>query len=195
MIGFSNIYYRSDRIPSQPKLLVINEDEIDSKKDSSKTSRPKRPHSQPPGRTRKSKGRPYKFIASIGSKSNTSTVISNHAYVPFQFSNTALQEIEKRRKSLELEKQKFFSDIIQGSRYSFTSGDQTHSILQKETQKCLDSVLKPDNFNLLKKNFNLAYRTEQIENEHLTDEEIKVRRYFSLVIHMDSCFKILSSKY
>ena len=96
---------------------------------------------------------------------------------------------------MELEKQKFFSDIIQGSRYSFTSGDQTHSILQKETQKCLDSVLKPDNFNLLKKNFNLAYRTEQIENEHLTDEEIKVRRYFSLVIHMDSCFKILSSKY
>ena len=194
MIGFSNIYYRSDRIPSQPKLLVINEDEIDSKKDSSKTSRPKRPHSQPPGRTRKSKGRPYQFIALIGSKSKAIkflyniTVISYHAYVPFQFSNTALQEIEKRRKSLELEKQKFFSDIIQGSRYSFTSGDQTHSILQKETQKCLNSVLKPDNFNLLKKNFNLAYHTEQIENEHLTDEEIKVRRYFSLVIHMDSCF-------
>ena len=117
-------------------------------------------------------------------------MISYHAYVPFQFSNTALQEIEKRRKSLELEKQKFFSDIIQGSRYSFTSGDQTHSILQKETQKCLDSVLKPDNFNLLKKNFNLAYHTEQIENEHLSDNEIKVRRYFSLVIHIDSCFMI-----
>ena len=109
-------------------------------------------------------------------------MISYHAYVPFQFSNTALQEIEKRRKSLELEKQKFFSDIIQGSRYSFTSGDQTHSILQKETQKCLDSVLKPDNFDLLKRNFNFAYHTQGNKSDFSVENEIEVRILFAFKV-------------
>ena len=54
-------------------------------------------------------------------------------------------ELQKRRKSLEIEKAKFFADLIEGSRYSFSSGDSTHKILQKETQKCLDTVLKAEN--------------------------------------------------
>ena len=54
-------------------------------------------------------------------------------------------ELHKRRKSLEIEKAKFFADLIEGSRYSFSSGDSTHRILQKETQKCLDTVLKAEN--------------------------------------------------
>ena len=49
-------FFRKDNIPSHPKLLVINEDEIDANQVDSETCRPKRPHSQPPGRTRKSKG-------------------------------------------------------------------------------------------------------------------------------------------
>ena len=58
---------------------------------------------------------------------------------------SAYLELQKRRKSLEIEKAKFFSDLIEGSKYSFSSGDSTHRILQKETQKCLDTVLKPAN--------------------------------------------------
>jgi hypothetical protein len=56
----------------------------------------------------------------------------------------AYLELQKRRKSLEIEKAKFFSDLIEGSRYSFSFGDRTHRILQKETQKCLDTVLKAE---------------------------------------------------
>ena len=58
---------------------------------------------------------------------------------------SAYLELQKRRKSLEIEKAKFFSDLIEGSRYSFSSGDSTHRILQKETQKCLDTVLTAAN--------------------------------------------------
>ena len=58
---------------------------------------------------------------------------------------SAYLELQKRRKSLEIEKAKFFSDLIEGSKYSFSSGDSTHKILQKETQKCLDTVLKSEN--------------------------------------------------
>ena len=58
---------------------------------------------------------------------------------------SAYLELQKRRKSLEIEKAKFFSDLIEGSRYSFSSGDSAHRILQKETQKCLDTVLKSTN--------------------------------------------------
>ena len=58
---------------------------------------------------------------------------------------SAYLELQKRRKSLEIEKAKFFSDLIEGSRYSFSSGDSTHRILQKETQKCLDTVLIAEN--------------------------------------------------
>ena len=58
---------------------------------------------------------------------------------------SAYLELQKRRKSLEIEKAKFFSDLIEGSRYSFSSADSTHRILQKETQKCLDTVLKSAN--------------------------------------------------
>ena len=107
----------------------------------------------------------------------------------YHFQFLAFHEIEKRRKSLELEKQKFFSDLIQGSRYSFTSGDQTHSILQKETQKCLDSVLKPDNFDLLKRNFNFAYHTQGNKSDFSVENEIEVRNLFpfKLLLIQKSC--------
>ena len=105
---------------------------------------------------------------------------------PISFSFLAFHEIEKRRKSLELEKQKFFSDLIQGSRYSFTSGDQTHSILQKETQKCLDSVLKPDNFDLLKRNFNFAYHTQGNKSAFSNENEIEVRNLFAIKTAVNS---------
>ena len=107
----------------------------------------------------------------------------------YHFQFLAFHEIEKRRKSLELEKQKFFSDLIQGSRYSFTSGDQTHSILQKETQKCLDSVLKPDNFDLLKRNFNFAYHTQGNKSDFSVENEIEVRNLFAfkLLLIQKSC--------
>ena len=58
---------------------------------------------------------------------------------------SAYLELQKRRKSLEVEKAKFFSDLIEGSRNSFSSADSTHRTLQKETQKCLDTVLKSAN--------------------------------------------------
>ena len=88
---------------------------------------------------------------------------------------------------MEIEKQKFFSDLIQGSRYSFTSGDQTHSILQKETQKCLDSVLKPDNFDLLKKNFNLAYHTKGSESESFDKNDVKVSNLYWISLWVNIC--------
>jgi len=84
------------------------------------------------------------------------------------FYNKAFQEIQKRRKSLEIEKAKFFSDIIQGSKYSFSSGDRTHKILQKETQKCLNSVLKPE------KPTNTSYNIKELQEGALEENIGKV---------------------
>ena len=53
----------------------------------------------------------------------------------------AFQQIKNRRKSLELERAKFFSDILQQSAYSFSQIDKTHSVIQKEARECLDRVL------------------------------------------------------
>ena len=88
----------------------------------------------------------------------------------------ARQQIEKRRKSLEIEKAKFFSDILQGSRYSFTSGDKTHSLLQKETQKCLNNILRPQT------NQHSSYkRGKDLQKQSLKENIVEVRTQTKLI--------------